>query len=251
MINMIRIAIIDDEENCRVVLRETIKQFAQDCIIVIDTYDANHAFELITKGGIIPDLVFLDIQMPGCNGFEFLKRFTEIPFTIVFTTAYDQYAIKAIKYAALDYLLKPIDQDELIESIARYKQLKKPLNLTLLNHFKQQLSSNSQFDFLAVPSLTEIVFIPIDDILYLKSDNNYTQIVLNHQQVISSRNLGYYEEILKGHHFFRIHNSFLINLKKLKKYVRGKTGYAEMQDGTCITISARRKEEFLDLLKLN
>ncbi len=247
---MTKCIIIDDEENCRIALEQLLKQNHPDVEVVLSASDALKTYELIQRKEVRADIIFLDIQMPNCGGFEFLQKFEKVPFGVIFTTAFDQYAVKAIKYSALDYLLKPIDEAELRESLERFKRAKKNNN-KLLNEFSKNVKANKLFEKLAVPSLNEISFVALSEICYLKSDNNYTIITTtNERQFTSSRNIGYYEEILSEHSFFRIHNSYIINLGKVVRYVRGKSGFVEMQDGTTIAVSTRRKEEFLELLQV-
>jgi two-component system, LytTR family, response regulator len=244
--------IIDDEKHCRVALMEILKMGNYNLEVIHETDNAEEAYQLIMAGTLKPDLVFLDVQMPHYSGFDFLRKFSHIPFHIIFITAYEQYAIKAIKFSALDYLLKPIDADDLSMAIHKFNRLTQEANNTLINNFKQKLIGKTLFHKLAIASKDEIVFVDTSHLEYFKSDNNYTAVYLsNASPLISSRNIGYYDEILTEHHFFRVHNSYLINLKKIKKYHRGKAGLIEMENGEKITISSRKKEEFVELFSLH
>lgn len=243
-------AIIDDEENCRIALAELVKQHHPEWQLLFEARNGQIAFDMIQSLKSPPNLVFLDIQMPVCDGFSFLQKFEQpIPFPIIFTTAFDKYAIKAIKFSALDYLLKPIDGNELAEALNRFSKINTTVNQKQLAHIKSQLSTTNTFHKLAIPSLSEIIFIDTPNIVYLKSDNNYTTILTQDgKQIISSKNIGFYESILEPQEFFRVHNSYLVNLKKIKKYVRGKVSFIEMENGESIGVSSRRKEELLQLL---
>ncbi len=244
--------IIDDERHCRVALMEILKMGNYNLEVIHETDNAEEAYQLIMAGTLKPDLVFLDVQMPSCNGFDFLRKFSHIPFHIIFITAYEQYAIKAIKFSALDYLLKPIDIDDFSIAIQKFNHLSNEDDNPLINNFKQKLIGKTLFQKLAIASKEEIIFVDTNNIEYLKSDNNYTIIHLsNSNSLLSSKNIGYYDEILKDHYFFRVHNSYLINLKKIKKYHRGKAGLVEMENGEKITISSRKREEFVELFSLH
>jgi two-component system LytT family response regulator len=181
-------------------------------------------------------------QMPEEDGFSFLGRFSN--FSVVFATAYNTYAIKAIRFSALEYLLKPINKNELKDAIEKFKN--RPVKEQQLTEFKSNIKTGTYFDKLGIPTQTEIYFIKMETILYLESDNNYTKIYTSSgSPIMSSKNIGYYEELLDGLNFFRIHNSYIINLKKIVRYVRGKAGSVELENGVNLEISKRKKEQFL------
>jgi two-component system, LytTR family, response regulator len=248
---MSKCIILDDEENCRVALRELIRQHVPGLEIIYHSDDANHVYDLVMDGTLKPDIVFLDIQMPKCDGFSFLKKFDDLPFFVVFTTAYDQYAIKAIRFSALDYLLKPIDTNDLLAAVAKLKQGMTGSSIHPVNTFRKKLTEDNLFHKLAIPSISEINFVETQQIIYFESSNNYTTVYTDSgEKLISSKNIGYYEELLEGLYFFRVHNSYIINLKKIKKYMRGKTGLIEMDNGQQIAVSVRRKDEFIKMMNL-
>ena len=248
----INVIIIDDEYKCVETLSLLLEQYYEDIHILDSAGSIESALPVIEKHKNNTDILFLDIQMPGGDGFTLLQRIPEITFKVIFTTAYDQYAIKAIKFSALDYLLKPIDNIELNLSIEKYRELKNAgLKPSSMIDFKTALQQKNLFDRLAIPTLSEIKFIPLDKIVYLKSDNNYTAVCLdNKQQLISSKNIGYYEDLLSTIHFFRIHNSYLVNIKKIERYIKGKNGSVELEDGSILEVSGRRKDELFTLLNL-
>lgn len=242
---MITAVIIDDEAKGRLALRQKLKNYCPNVHIVAEAVDGVEALAAIEKHH--PQLIFLDIEMPKMNGFEMLNNIKEKKFQIIFTTAYDQYAIKAIKYAAFDYLLKPVDIEELKTAIARVDssetlQTKKQIELLQQNmqHPKKQLNK------LAIPTLEGLLFFDINDIIHLEANSNYTFIhFLGKPKITASKTLKEFEDILPENIFFRAHHSHLINLNYIKRYIKGDGGQIEMQNGNFVDVSRRKKEEFL------
>lgn len=242
---MITAVIIDDEAKGRLALRQKLKNYCSNVHIVAEAVDGIEALAAIEKHH--PQLIFLDIEMPKMNGFEMLNNIKEKKFQIIFTTAYDQYAIKAIKYAAFDYLLKPVDIEELKTAIARVDssetlQTKKQIELLQQNmqHPKKQLNK------LAIPTLEGLLFFDINDIIHLEANSNYTFIhFLGKPKITASKTLKEFEDILPENIFFRAHHSHLINLNYIKRYIKGDGGQIEMQNGNFVDVSRRKKEEFL------
>jgi len=192
--------------------------------------------------------VFLDIEMPAMNGFELLEQFDEIPFAVIFTTSYDQYAIKAFRFSALDYLLKPIDQDELVAAV---KKVGEQRHLPVAEQFqvllKQIQGKNNGFLKLAVPTAEGFELIPAEQIVYCEANDNYTHLFLkNKNKIIACRILKDIEAQLQDFSFFvRVHNSYLVNLNEVARYVRGDGGHLIMSNGTMINVSRSRKEALL------
>lgn len=245
---MIKTIIIEDEGKSRFSLRKKLTEFCPEITIVGEAEDGMQGLALIKIKK--PQLVFLDIEMPKMNGFEMLNSIEEKDFNVIFTTAYDQYAIKAIKYAAFDYLLKPVDIEELKiavskAAIAGAGETKKQVELLLQNvqHPRKQLNK------LAIPTLEGLLFFDISDIVHLEANRNYTNIFFsNKTKIIASKTLREFEDLLPGDTFFRIHHSHLINLNYIKKYIRGEGGQIELQNGTFVDVSRRKKEEFLKVI---
>lgn len=242
---MITAIIIDDEAKGRLALREKLLSYCPQVKVVAEAANGQEALLLIQHHK--PQLIFLDIEMPKMNGFEMLNELPEKDFHIIFTTAYDQYAIKAIKYAAFDYLLKPIDIQELQEAISNVEtrennQTKKQVELLQQNmlHPKKQLNK------LAIPTLEGLLFFDINDIIHLEANSNYTNIYFtNKSKITASKTLKEFEELLPEDIFFRTHHSHLINLNYIKRYIKGDGGQIELQNGSYVDVARRKKEEFL------
>jgi two-component system LytT family response regulator len=243
---MIRAVIIDDESHCVDTLSMLLEEYCPDVQIVEKCRSPEIGIEAIRKTK--PDVVFLDIQMPGMTGFQLLEQFSEIQFAVVFTTSFDEYAIKAIHFSALDYLLKPVAPKELIAAVHRVKERKK---LPMSEQF-EMLQPNYQrnvkaFQQLAIPTLEGFELVRIDRIVFLQADDNYTHVFLkDKKKVTASRTLKEVEEQLQDFaNFVRVHHSFMVNINEVTKYVRGEGGYLIMSDGTSVNVSRSRKEALL------
>lgn len=243
---MIKSIIIDDELHCRETLELLLNEFCAGVQLLEKCSSAKKGLEAIEK--FKPDLVFLDIEMPVMNGFELLEQFSTISFAIIFTTSYDQYAIKAIRFSALDYLLKPIDPKELVSAV---KKVQEERHLPMAEQFqmllKQIQGKGGGFNKIAVPTAEGFELIPAEQVIYCEANDNYTHYFLkNNSKIIACRTLKEMEEQLKEFPFFvRVHNSYLVNLNEVTKYVRGEGGYLIMSDGTSVNVSRSRKESLL------
>jgi two-component system LytT family response regulator len=196
-----------------------------------------------------PDLVFLDIEMPHMNGFDMLEQFDKLFFDVVFCTAYDQFAIKAFKYSALNYLLKPVDPQDLVETLRRIEERKAAPAKEQIDLLLQNLRTASRpvLQRIALTTNDGMLFVSTAEILYCEADSNYTSVVLANRKVVVSKTLKEIDDALSGPDFYRIHNSFLINLNHVKKYVRGDGGYVMMTDGKAVGISRSRRQDFMEL----
>ncbi|MBL4668909.1 MAG: response regulator transcription factor [Flavobacteriales bacterium] len=246
---MYKTIIVDDEKGCRDTLENLLKEFPNIEIVAIVN---SIALAQETIKNLQPHLVFLDIEMPGGTGFELLEVFNPINFDIIFTTAYDQYAIKAIKYSALDYLLKPIDPTELEETINRFSSKKHDQDL-INNQFKTLLNNiggETSHQKIAIPDGEGISFVKIADITHFQSDGSYTYMHLigNKKPTLISKPIGDYQEMLENESFIRIHRSYLVNIQHVEKYIKGDGGYTIMSDGTKIEVSRRKKVDFIQAL---
>ena len=194
-----------------------------------------------------PDVVFTDIEMPGMNGFEMLRQFDEINFDVIFITAFDHYAVKAFKCSALDYLLKPVDPEELKAAINKVEQKKlRKATTDQMDLFLAVLKSRmSPIKKIALPSAEGITFASPAKIIRCESDSNYTLFIMeDHQKILVAKTLKEAEEILQDSGFVRIHHSHLINPDYIDKYIRGDGGYVLMKDGSHITVSRAHREKF-------
>jgi two-component system LytT family response regulator len=246
---MIKAIIVDDELGARESLSKMIEKNCKQIEIVAKVDSMLAAFEAITNKE--PNLVFLDIEMPNGNAFDLLEKFKTINFNIIFTTAYDHYAIKAIKFSAVDYLLKPIDPEELIQAVKRFEQ-RTGKDTALDKQYKTLLSNvrpENKLKKVGIPDGDGLIFINLSDIIRCDSDGNYTFFILTSgKKIIASRTLGEYEQMFAEDNFFRIHRSHLINLEHVKKYIKGEGGYVVMSDNSQVEVSRRNKSDFLEKL---
>jgi len=246
---MLKALIIDDENKSRESLKILIEDFCDDVEVVSLAASVEEALNAVDIYS--PDIVFLDIRMNKETGFDFLNKSKNINFEVIFTTAFSEYAIEAIKFSALDYLLKPINVDRLKESIAKAK--KKKLNDFfndkvgyLLQNFKAESSENFK---LVLPTSDGLIFINFKDIIYCEASSNYTTFHMRDaKKYVVSKTLKEYDDLLTPHNFLRIHNSFLINMREIKKYIKGDGGYVVMSNELSIDVSKRKKEVFLSKL---
>jgi two-component system LytT family response regulator len=245
---MINSIILDDEQHCLETLKWQLEKYAPNVKVLQIFNSPTEALEYVNNNPI--NLIFLDIEMPVLNGFEFLNKINNIQFDVIFTTAYDEFAVKAFKASAIDYLLKPIDKQDLINAIAKVEN-KRALNIsgTQLEILNDSYKSNLSIkDKIALPTQEGLHFIKIKDIVCCISDSNYTYIHLTNQSsILVSRTLKEIESILSEQGFLRIHNSNLINLEQIKKYVRGDGGYIVMEDGRELSVSRSRKDTLLKM----
>ena len=246
-----KVVIVDDEILVAKNLELLLNRYCPEIIIEGIAHSAKDAEALIKDKR--PDVIFLDVEMPHGNGFDLLKRFDQINFGVIFVTAFDHYAIKAIKYSAIDYLLKPIDITELVAAVAKAQaQLKSKSVNQGLNLLLQNLAQPAaRLQKLTLPTMDGMIFVNIDEILYCKSDGNYTSFYLiNGQNPMATRQIGTYEDLLPEPLFCRIHRQYIVNVNKVSKYIKGRGGYVVMSDGKIIDVSVRKKEDFLNAYKL-
>ncbi len=243
---MIGSVIIDDELQSRNALRNILTDYCADVDILGEAEDADKGIKMIRQTK--PKLVFLDINMPDRNGFQLLESMGGIDFHVVFVTAYDQYAIKAIKFSALDYILKPIDPQQIIDSVNKLKNLQ-PQNKQVAERISNLLGNKGKIDKIALPTITGVRFVKINSIIRCEADNNYTCFFLEPKEsILVTRTLKHYEDILKNDGFVRVHQSHLINIDYVEEYLKGDGGYVKMSDGSGVGISRRKKEMFLNIM---
>ncbi|MEO7307333.1 MAG: LytTR family DNA-binding domain-containing protein [Ferruginibacter sp.] len=247
---MVKILILDDEASAGNILKILIEKHIAAPTEIKYCETATDALEILQA--FKPTLVMLDIEMPEFNGFDFLNMATQNNFDVIFTTAYDQYAIKAIRFSALDYLLKPIDVLELQNAVNRHIIKQQTQNQQLLvSNLLTNLQQKDPKDFkLALSTFEGVFFYDPVEILYCEGENNYTRFIFTkHKPMLVSKTLGEYEDLLKEHGFIRIHKSHLVNTKYVSNVNR--EGILLMSDGKQLTISKRRKEVVMKTLKQN
>jgi len=248
---MIKAVIVDDEPFCCSSLVILLERYCPEVKVTGIYHSGDDALQAIPEHH--PQIVFLDIEMPGMNGFEMLEKLPAIDFEIIFTTSYDQYAIKAIRFSALDYLLKPIDREELQKAVQKviersHHPFPQQLEI-LLQKIHQPISSAQK---IALPSMEGLQMIDVNSIISCASDSNYTIFFIrNKKKIVVSRTLKEIEEMLEEYPFLRVHNSYLINLNEIDKYIKGEGGYLVMSDGSNIDVSRSKKETLLNKLRSN
>jgi len=246
MSKKLKTIVIDDEHDAVDFISSVIAEYCPALEVTGKAYDVVEGVQRIKE--LTPDLVFLDVEMPHGTGFDLLTHFPEKEFDVVFITAFNHYAIKAIKFSAVDYILKPININEFIEAVNKVVQ-KRSNNLVrgnenirvLLENLKSGLPSR-----LAIPTSDGMEYLNPRDIIRIEADRSYSWFYINgNRKMLVSKNLKEFQDLLNDRYFFRPHNSHLINLKYVKKYIRREGGYIEMMDGSEIPVSRNRKDLFL------
>lgn len=242
---MLTALLVDDEYKSRATLGSLLAEYCPEVKITGAAGSIDEAVALILKEK--PDVVFLDIEMNSETGFDLLEKTAHINFFVIFTTAYEQYALKAIKYSAADYLLKPIDIRELKMAVEKVKKAKASDQVIQVNELLKKLKeTRSEKQQISISTATGLIFIKTTEIIWLEAEGAYTRFHLINQQIIlSSKNIKEYEQMLPEDHFFRVHHSAIINTGEIVKYVRGAGGHVVMSDGSTVNVSRQRKEEFL------
>jgi two-component system LytT family response regulator len=245
---MISAIIVDDEPYSCKALATLLERYCPEVNVVDICYSAATAIQSIKDRN--PQLVFLDIEMPLMNGFELLEQLPTIDFDLIFTTSYDQYAIKAIRHSALDYLLKPIDAEELQAAVQKAKNsMKPPLPQQIAVLLKKFYHGPGAISKIGIPTMEGLQMISMENIISCASERNYTILYLkNKQKIIASRTLKDIEEMLEDYSFLRIHHSYLVNLNEVEKYIKGEGGYLQMSDGSTVDVSRSRREILLKKL---
>lgn len=242
---MLKIVIVDDENDALEALEWKLNNYIKD-VSIIKCNSPIASIKVIEETN--PDIVFLDIQMPEMDGFTLLENITNQKFNLIFTTAHDEFALKAIKVSAIDYLLKPVDKDELIAAIDKIKtQHKGELLEDKLQLLLGNLNDNN--DKINISADGKVYLLEKEDVVMLKSDKSYTTIYLaNHQEIIVSKTLKEVEKKFNFPQFFRVHNSYLINLNHVKEYLKGLGGELIMTNGQSASISRTKKAELFKRL---
>lgn len=246
---MIRAIIVEDEPSSRDLLVLMLERYKQDIELLDVCPNPNAGIDSILKNK--PDLVFLDIHMPKMSGFDMLNKLKPIHFEVIFTTAFDQYAMNAIKMSALDYLLKPIEHDELTLAIQKARERLNQRNTKLhYEHLLGNLNQRNPMDkTIALSGSEGVSFVKSDDIIRVEAIGRYSKFYLvNKEVIVIAKTLGDFEETLSANQFFRIHDSYLVNLQHVRKYLKGDGGTVVLSDNTQLDVARRRKEAFIKLM---
>ena len=246
---MINAIIIDDERHSCDALKMLLDKCCPQVQVTAMCYSAEEGIKKINE--LKPQLVFLDIEMPHMNGFQMLEQLPTINFEIIFTTSYDQFAITAFKFSALDYLLKPVDREELQKAVQKVsKKINPPVSQQLeilLQKINQPMIAVQR---IALPTMQGLEFVPVDSIISCASNNNYTEFCLaDKKRLLVSRTLKDVEDMLADHSFLRVHNSYIVNLNAITRYVKGEGGYLVMSDNSTVDVSRSRKELLMQRLQ--
>lgn len=241
---MLKAILVDDEQDAIKTLEWELKANCPDVEIMGKFSDAVKALENINQSTF--DLLFLDIEMPRLNGFDLLNRIKQLNFEIIFVTAYDEYAVKAFRINAVDYLLKPIISSDLKEAIEKVKR-KKLLSSVNKDNSHQIEKLKKSFNKIPLSNSDGIEFVFPHQILYCKSDGSYTYVMLENKKMLITKSLREMEELLEEHTFLRTHKSYFVNLSHIVKYIRIDGGYLIMSNGDKVAVSRRRKEELMRL----
>jgi two-component system, LytTR family, response regulator len=241
-----RAIIIDDEPNAVGLLELRLAQHCPQIEIVAACTNSIKGVEAIKYHQ--PDLLFLDIEMPQMNGFQVLEAIGDIAFSLIFVTAYDKFAVKAFKYSALDYILKPIETEELIAAVTKVEKHRQT-NLEQINHLKKQLSGEAKAlpNQIALPYQNGVKFVSIDNILFAESDNNYTKFYLNDDKTyMVTRSLKEMQELLEDRGFLRIHRQYLVNVAQVAKFVKGDTSHVILTNSVQIPVSRNHRDQLIE-----
>ena len=243
--------LIDDESSSRNSLRHKLNNHCQGITVVAECENGEEGIKAIQR--LKPDIVFLDVEMPRMNGFVMLQQLQDRNFELIFTTAYDHYAIRAIRFSALDYLVKPIEIKSLTEAVEKAKEKKQTgspnqrIEILLYN----LIDEKNVHKRIAIPSLEGLQFIEVGDIIYLEAESNYTFIYLQTGVKLTvSKTLKDFEELLPSHNFIRIHHSYIINKNHIRKYLKGDGGQVLMSNEKLLDVARRKKEEFMRAMEL-
>jgi len=248
---MIRSVIIDDESDSIKTLEWKIENYCPEVAVTQSFQNPVQGLDYLKSNSI--DLLFLDIEMPRLNGFDILQGMGNIPFDVIFTTAYDEFGIQAIKFSALDYLLKPVQISELQKAVAKHQEKRR--NPGQSRQQMQMLFKNIELEqegkpgFIALATRESIEFAQPEEILYCASDSNYTMIYFcDGRKKLVARTLKEFDQMLSEHQFFRVHQSYLVNIRHIKEYIRTDGGYLILKNKAKIPISKRKRKGFLKLV---
>lgn len=236
--------LIDDEPDCVRLLALQLAQHCPQVQVLGQTTSSEEGLKMLEK--FQPDLLFLDIEMPRMNGFQLLEKLEEIPPGLIFVTAYDAFALKAFRFSALDYLLKPVDVDELMAAVRKAERRQRlPGNRDQLDLLRSQLAGTAPTK-LAVPHQNGVIFVELKEILYAEADSNYTKLRLtNGRNHLLTKTLREVQDVLEERNFLRVHRQYMVNLDHVQRYVKGEGTYLVLTDGTSIPVARNQKERLV------
>lgn len=245
---MVKAIIVDDESRSAEVLQDLLKHCCKRVKVIDTANSVETGLQLLQQEP--PELLFLDIELTDGTGFDLLSQLPDVNFEVIFTTAFEQYALRAIKFCAIDYLLKPIQEDELTEAVAkaeeRLQERQANRNFEVL---MQNLRSTSPNHKIALPTTEGLIFVPVKEILRCEADGSYTKMYFKDgKKLVVSKKIKEYEELLNPYGFYRLHHSHMVNMNEIVKYVRGEGGYVVLTDGSMVDVSKRKREDFLAAL---
>ena len=246
----IRTIVIDDEDKLRKMLIDILKKYCQNIEIIGEAANVTDGVEIVKQ--LLPDLIFLDINMPDGTGFDLLSQVKDINFKLIFVTAYEEYAVKAIKFSALDYILKPIDFDEVILAIDKARDIinQEAYNTKLDSLLSNIESPSKENKKIALNTSSNIYIVNVGDIIRCESDKNYTTFYLDTgKKLVVSRTIKEFDELLSSYDFFRTHKSHLVNIAYIKQYEKRDGGYIVLKDDSTVPVSLRKKEQLIKLFE--
>ena len=247
---MLRTIVIDDEDYQRSAIEKVISRFCPNVSLVGSANSVKSGISTIKMKK--PDLIFLDIKMGDGTGFDLLEKIDNINFKVIFITAFDQYAIKAFRFSAIDYLLKPLDPDDLIAAVEKAENIiLKDFNVQLKNLKEHLTPDENRINKIIIKTFDNVHLVPINEILYCESDGNYVNIFLSDQtKIMVSALLKDYEDMLSSNGFFRVHRSYLINMKYIRSFEKADGGTLILENQIKIPVASRKKDELLEMFEI-
>lgn len=246
---MIKAVIVDDEKRARETIASILKLYCENVNVIAEADSVTSAYKVLNQNQ--PQLVFLDIDLPDGSGFDLLKKYDVPPFNVIFITAYQEHAVKAFKFSAIDYILKPVNPDELVEAVKKTEALLDKSSLssrleTFLNNFNNPGDKNKR---IVLKTADQIYLVNVKDILRCEADGNYTHFyTIDGKKILVSTTIKEYEEMLASYNFFRTHQSHLVNMDFIERFDKKEGGYVIMKDNSSIPVAVRKKDALLTLL---
>jgi two-component system, LytTR family, response regulator len=247
---VIKAVIVDDEIYGRENLKNLLLKYCPEVSVIAEADSIEEGYKVLSDTNLQADVAFLDVNLQDGLVFQLLQQLEDRTFEIIFVTAYAQFAVKAFKYSAIDYVLKPIDPDALKDAVSHIRPGKLNRIAQRLEVMQGAMAQPQQYEKLTISAQDGIYFLHLKDILYFEADDNYTHIYTqNGDRIIASKNIKHYEDLLINHPFFRVHKRYMININFIRKYVKGDGGHVVMEDHKEIVVSRRRRAEFLERIR--